>query len=320
MNNSRYPLQLEGITVPLIWGGHKLNTRYGKGNSADMIGESWELTVRPGRNSLIVNGDFSGQTLDSYIRIAGNDVVSDRYNGGRFPLLVKLIDASDRLSVQVHPDDVYAARAENDSGKTEMWYVIDAVPGARLVYGLEPGKTARELEQALRSGAPMDVLHQVEVHPGDVFFIPSGMVHSIGAGILVAEIQQNSDLTYRVYDYGRLGNDGKPRTLHTEKALDVIHPFSDDDIAAIRYATRPPEPELLSGCPFFTVYMRHITEARGFTATARSFHCLMCVGGAATLSMNGISYGIVAGQCWFIPANCGEYLLCGNAEVLQISL
>lgn len=155
---------------------------------------------------------------------------------GRFPLLIKFIDAADRLSVQVHPDDAYAARVENGVGKTEMWYVIDAAPGAQLVMGLSDGKTPDDLRAEARSGGDVsDCLRYVPVSAGDCFFIPSGMVHAIGSGILIAEIQQNCDLTYRVWDYGRLGKDGKPRELHTEKACDVIRSFTDGEVEAERF-------------------------------------------------------------------------------------
>lgn len=326
---TRYPLFLSGITVPLIWGGHELNSRYGKGDRETNIGESWELTVRPGRDSVIMNGAFAGRTLSQYIAEVGCDVVSADYDGGRFPLLVKLIDAADRLSVQVHPDDAYAARVEHDSGKTEMWYVIDARPGARLVYGLEPGMGARKLGAALEGGNPSGVLHQVEVHAGDVFFIPAGMVHSIGAGILIAEIQQNSDLTYRVYDYGRLGLDGKPRELHIAQALDVVRPFTAGEIDALRFCAEKspdyrPVPaacrdgELLAHCDFFRVYRRRVTSPRHLSADASGFHCLLCVGGEALLDMSSDVHQINAGQCVFIPASSGLFTLRGDATVLEI--
>lgn len=324
--NTHYPLLLRGVTVPLIWGGHTLNARFGKGSEKDKLGESWELSVRPERNSVIENGRFAGRTLAQYIAEVGNHTVSDSYRGGRFPLLVKLIDAADRLSVQVHPDDAYAGRVEGDSGKTEMWYVVDAAPGARLTYGLTPGMGARELGEALLSGDPSGVLHSVEVHPGDVFFIPAGMVHSIGAGILIAEIQQNSDLTYRVYDFGRLGLDGKPRELHIDRALDVVRPFTDGEVAAARFCAENDapaamrDPELLAHCRFFCVHRRHPGAGRDFDADAASFHCLLCTAGRATLTMSGETYDLPAGQCVYIPAGAGRYTLVGDADVLQITL
>lgn len=328
MAKNRYPLFLAGTTVPLIWGGHELNVRYGKGDSESAIGESWELTVRPECDSVILNGAFAGRTLSQYIAEVGRDVVAANYGGERFPLLVKLIDAADRLSVQVHPDDKYAERVECDSGKTEMWYVIAARPGAKITYGLKPGVDVCELGAALRDGDPTSVLHQVEVCAGDVFFIPAGMVHSIGAGILIAEIQQNSDLTYRVYDYGRLGLDGKPRELHVARALDVIRPFTADEVNALRFCAEKVlnagpatachyDDELLAHCNYFRVYRRHITSVRHFVADASSFHCLLCIDGAAVLHMSDDTYQINAGQCVFIPAACGAFSLCGDATILE---
>lgn len=323
MKNTHYPLLLEGVTVPLIWGGHALSRRYGKGDPNETIGESWELSVRPGRNSGIKNGDYAGQTLDEYLREAGSAAVSDRYVGDRFPLLIKLIDANDRLSVQVHPDDEYAARHEADPGKTEMWYIVDAQPGARLVYGLEPGADAQALGRALEGGDPAALLHSVEVKPGDVFFIPSGMLHSIGAGIIIAEIQQNSDLTYRVYDYGRLGRDGKPRELHVAKALDVVRPFTEAQVDAVRYSAvggRGDDPELLAACDYFTVCRYAVKSERGLTADSHSFHCLMCVSGSVVLTMAGEDYPLPAGQSCFIPAGSGDFTLSGDGEVLDTRL
>lgn len=323
MKHFHYPLLLEGVAVPMIWGGHELSRRYGKGDPTAAIGESWELSVRPERNSRIKNGAFAGRTLGEYLREAGNEAVSDSYAGGRFPLLIKLIDAHDRLSVQVHPDDEYAARHESDPGKTEMWYVIDAQPGARLVWGLVPGADAQALGRVPDGGDPSALLRTVEVRPGDVFFIPSGMLHSIGAGILIAEIQQNSDLTYRVYDYGRLGSDGKPRELHIARALDVVRPFEDAQVDAVRYSAvggRTNDPELLAACEYFTVYRHTVTSERRLTADSRSFHCLICVCGSAVLTMAGEDYPLPAGQSCFIPAASGDYTLRGAGEVLRVGV
>ena len=181
-------------------------------------------------------------------------MVSGSYDGGRFPLLVKFIDAADDLSIQVHPDNEYAARVEGDSGKTEMWYIIDAPPGAEIIYGLRKGCTKEDLKKALEAGAPREALNYVKVKPGDSFFIPAGLVHAIGRGIFIAEIQQNCDLTYRVYDYGRLDLSGKPRELHTKKAFDVIRTFSREDIERLRMSALNSgeyDKSVLSHCEYF---------------------------------------------------------------------
>ncbi|MBR6709194.1 MAG: class I mannose-6-phosphate isomerase, partial [Clostridia bacterium] len=225
-----YPIRLRGIVQTAIWGGSLLRDRYGKEGVPGMpAAESWELTVRPGCANVIENGACAGMTIDEYLTRV--PAAMGRDAGKRFPLLAKLIDAARPLSVQVHPDDAYAAANEKDGGKTEMWYIMDADPGARMVLGMQDGVTTADFAAALAAGDPLSCLRTVEVKAGETYFVPAGYLHAIGVpgygegGILVAEIQQNSNLTYRVWDYNRPGADGKPRALHTDRALDVIRPF-----------------------------------------------------------------------------------------------
>jgi mannose-6-phosphate isomerase len=225
------PLLFHPILKSKIWGGRKmevlLNKRLPEGQK---IGESWEISDRPGDESVVACGRHAGRTLGEIVRSSPLDLLgpsgmmslggvpAGRGGGGRFPLLIKFIDASDVLSVQVHPDDETAARA-GDSGKSEAWFIVQADPGARIVRGLAPGTTRMKFENALKSGRLDGLLRSFPVTAGDCIACPPGMLHAIGKGVLLAEIQQNSDLTYRVYDWGRLGDDGKPRALHTEEAL-----------------------------------------------------------------------------------------------------
>ena len=215
----KYPLRLTYTAKTALWAGNRLTAEWGKKGESDRISETWELSVRPREMAEILNGEGKGMTLEAYFAACGADCVSPAYRlGDRFPLLVKLIDAADSLSVQVHPDDAYAARVEGDSGKTEMWYIVEAEEGASLVYGLKKNFDEAAFRAALAEGKVEELLNYVPVHKGDVFFIPQGLVHAIGKGILIAEIQENSNVTYRVYDYGRLQN-GKPRDIRTKEIL-----------------------------------------------------------------------------------------------------
>lgn len=207
-----------------VWGGQKLKTLFGKEIPFEHTGESWEIACHDNGQSVANNGQFAGRTLQEILLEAGEDVVGEAFNeGDKFPLLIKLIDAKDDLSVQVHPDDAYAAVHENgELGKSEAWVVLEAEPGASLVIGLKHGVTKASFIEALEKGHLEEVLNRLPVKAGDVVDIPAGLVHAIGTGILLAEVQQNSDTTYRVYDWNRVGLDGKSRDLHIEKSLDTI--------------------------------------------------------------------------------------------------
>ncbi len=319
---SLYPLKLSCVPVELIWGGRRLINEWGKKCEFSKLAETYELTLRDdGKISRIENGEYAGLSLKEYIEKRGNTVVSDSFNGGRFPLLIKFIDAADRLSVQVHPDDVYAGAVENDSGKTEIWYIVDAEPGAKIVYGLKNGATREDFAAAVADLDIDRVLNYIEVKPGESYFVPSGMVHAIGKGILIAEIQQNSDLTYRVYDYGRIGADGKPRQLHVGKALDVVRPFGKDEIDAIRYARSngAKTPETLADSEYFKVL--HITKPEILCADRKSFHSLLVLADGAKLVCGGETYTLSRGDSWYLPAGLGEYKIHGeNIDVLVSSI
>jgi len=315
-----YPLKLSYTTAHMMWGGTRLIESWGKKSNKMPLAETYELTVRDdGHMSHIENGEFAGMTLREYIEKNGNATVSDSYDGGRFPLLIKFIDASDKLSVQVHPDDSYARTVENDSGKTEMWYIIDAEPGAKIIYGLKSGISRENFSKAVAENKLDSVMNYVEVKKGESYFVPSGMLHAIGKGILIAEIQQNSDLTYRVYDYDRLGADGKPRELHVKKALDVVRPFDINEIDAIRYSKGKSLTNCLASCEYFKVVK--VTKPQKLYADKNSFNALTVLSEKATLNYNGNNYETRKGESWFIPANSGEYSLSGDSlEILVSSL
>ena len=217
-----YPMKLTAPCKDYLWGGNRLREEYGKVSDADKIAESWELSCHKDGQSVIADGEFKGLTLSELIEKQGKEVLGDNCKKfDNFPILIKLIDAKDNLSVQVHPNNDYALRVEGEYGKTEMWYIVDCEEGASLYYGFSREISKEEFVERIEQKTLLEVLNKVEVQKGDVLFIEPGTIHAIGKGNLIAEIQQNSNVTYRVYDYGRKGADGKERDLHIEKALQV---------------------------------------------------------------------------------------------------
>ena len=305
-----YPIKLKPVLKSPIWGGTRLKRDWGAETDAPTVGESWVLTLRKNEKNVIANGKWAGKTLDEVIDAYGA-------SADDFPLLVKLIDAGDRLSVQVHPDDAYAAAKENDRGKTEMWYILEAEPGAALVCGLKPGRTKENFAAAVKAGRVEDELTKIPVKPGETYFIPAGMPHAIGGGILLAEIQQNCDLTYRIYDYNRLGNDGKPRELHTEKALDVVRPFTKDEIDAQQYENAPKNVDrsrLLADCKRFRVE-RVTTSGEEDLGASKTYRHLLCLGGAGEIICDGESYPVRRADSYLLPPN-EKIKLTGNLTVI----
>lgn len=213
-------LKLKPACKDYLWGGHRLVEEYGIEYDGDILAEAWELSCHPDGPSVITNGEYAGKTLKEFIDEKGMEVLGLHCRRFReFPILTKFIDARDNLSIQVHPGNSYALKNEGQYGKTEMWYVLDAEEGAILYYGFKKEITKEEFARRIKDNTILEVLNAVEVHKGDVLFIESGTLHAIGKGLLIAEIQQNSNVTYRIYDYGRVGKDGKKRDLHIEKAL-----------------------------------------------------------------------------------------------------
>ena len=304
-----------------LWGGTKLRDEYGKKCDLDKVAESWELSCHKDGCSVVADGEYAGLTLPQYIEKAGKAVLgTDCERFEYFPILIKLIDAKQNLSVQVHPDNDYAMRVEGEYGKTEMWYVVDCEPGAGLLYGFKHEISKEEFRRRIEDNTLLEVTNRVEVHPGDVFFIEAGTLHAIGEGILIAEIQQNSNTTYRVYDYGRVGADGKPRQLHIEKAIDVTR---------LAPATRPcgrpqAKPEAFDGgsvlplasCDYFTVKEMEVTSHAALMADEKSFHSLLLLDGSLTLSMGGEKLEMKKGASVFVPAGSGDYTLTGKGRLI----
>lgn len=317
-----YPFRLSYYAKTALWGGDTLKNAWNKRCDFDKLAETWELTVRSEATNRILNGPLEGLTLRELVS-RDPSVVSDGGVGEFFPLLIKLIDARDRLSVQVHPDDAYAREVEGDQGKTEMWYIVDALDGAEIIYGLAEDMDNAAFRHAFAEGRVMDAVRRVKVRAGETYFIPSGLLHAIGDGCLIGEIQQNSDLTYRVYDYDRRGADGQLRELHVDKAMDVIRPFSAEEIGAIRFSRAPRYDlgECLAACPYFEVHRLALDGAEvRLNVTSESFRHLLCVGGAGMLCFEGETYPLVRGDSVFLPAGMGECVLSGTAELLISSL
>lgn len=317
-----YPLRLRGVTRSPIWGGTRLLREWNKPADTPTVGESWELTLRRDETATVTDGTLKGRTLTELVTEYGDAITGGGFGTADFPLLIKLLDADDRLSVQVHPNDAYAARVENDRGKTEMWYVVDANEGAEIICGLADGVDESGFAQAVACGRLSDALQHVPVHAGEVYFIPAGLPHAVGKGILIAEIQQNCDLTYRVYDYDRVDTNGCKRELHVEKALEVIRPFTDEEIDAIRYAKAPngfDRSRLLAHCAYFRVEKLTLTD-RALTLPAKKMLHLLCIDGAATLHCNGEDYPIEKGDSYLIPACLCDVALTGSSTLLMTSV
>ena len=318
MQNKNKPLLLRPSGKDYLWGGNRLNDEFEKNIDMDPLAETWECSTHPDGPSYVVSGEFGGQELAE---------VGERHKGeNTLPILIKFIDAKKDLSVQVHPTDEYAQENENGQlGKTEMWYVLDAGREAKLVYGLKQNCTKAEMRRAIADGTVMKYLQKVPIHKDDLFFIQAGTVHAIGAGALVAEIQENSNLTYRLYDYDRVGKDGQKRELHIDKALDVANLKSSAEprqpLRVLKYRQGVAS-ELLTRCKYFEVYRMIVnTERRQkvhYRADGIAFRVLLCVNGCGTISYDGGSITFYKGDCIFVPADSEMLTLHGQAQFLDV--
>lgn len=314
----RAPIRFRPYLKTVIWGGDRICSYKGIHQPEPNIGESWEISAVPGHESVVEKGTYEGLTLTALIRDFGasllGDSVVEKY-GHNFPLLVKLIDANDNLSVQVHPDDELAMKRHNSMGKTEMWYIIDSAPEARIYAGLSLEMSPEEYELRVASDTLTEALAVHDSHPGDVFFLPAGRVHAIGAGNLLAEIQESSDITYRIYDYGRRDKDGNPRELHTELARDAI------DFKVLPDYKNPPLPEgetkcELVSCDHFTTHRLLVDGDYEIRMDRSSFSILMCLEGEVTVSYPSGEMKLSQGQTVLMPAVLNSFGLTGHATLL----
>ena len=318
-----YPLKFSPILKDKIWGGTKLKSLFNKAAETDKLGESWELSGYEGDESVVTNGFLAGNNLRELIEIYMGeligDTVFDEY-GLSFPLLFKLIDANENLSIQVHPGDEVAAERHNSYGKTEMWYVVDADKGAELIIGFNDDCSRETYLKAMSEDKVEDLLHKVPVTKGDVFFIPAGRVHAIGKGVVVAEIQQSSDVTYRIYDYKRKDDNGNERELHTEQALDVIN-FEASRQPKTIYSPLLNETTPLITCDYFTTNLLRFNKSleRQY-AKLDSFVAYMCLDGTFTIESEGEKTTVIKGDTVLIPASIDELSLVPDGEVTLLEV
>lgn len=324
------PFLLRPSGKDYLWGGSRLRTEFGKQIELNPLAETWECSVHPAGLSYVASGDFSGSSLKTVLD-EHPEYLGTHPKHGEMPILIKFIDAAKNLSIQVHPDDFYAAKYENGQpGKTEMWYVVDAQKEASLTFGLKQTLTREKIQKAIDDGSIEKYLNRVPVRKGDVFFVEAGTIHGIGAGVLVAEIQESSDLTYRLYDYNRLDKNGKKRELQIEKALDVanLHAVSvpRQPMRVLRYRNGSAS-ELLGRCRFFQVERMLLNTERNrsmvsYQSESNSFNVLLCTSGCGVLISQNSNFAPIyffKGDCIFVPANSVMLKIHGVAELLKIS-
>lgn len=306
-------LKLNPVFKDYIWGGTKLRDDYGFKSNLEKLAEGWMLSCHKDGENTVLNGEFKNKTLSEVVKENPEFLGENGKKFEYFPILIKLIDAKNDLSVQVHPDNEYAMRVEKEYGKTECWYILDCDEDAELIYGFNRNLTSDEFRKAVEDNTFMDAVNKVKVKKGDLFFIEAGTLHAIGKGILLAEIQQNSNTTYRVYDYGRLGADGKPRELHTEKAIDVTicTPPTRDTTPEGKLITGSGYSEqLLTKCDLFNVKKITVTNEYSDFADEKSFVSVLITEGNGTID----DIEIKKGYSLFIPANYGEFRICGKVD------
>ena len=319
-----YPLKFAPVFKDKIWGGTKLKTSLNLDFSPlSSCGEAWMLSGVPENQTIVVNGFLAGNDLNEILEIYMDELVGERVydkSGNEFPILVKFIDANDWLSVQVHPDDALAASRGIGNGKTEMWYILDAEPEAELISGFNRDMDASKYLEYLKQNRLKEILNVEKVQKGDAFFIPSGRVHALGPGILLAEIQQTSDTTYRIYDWDRMGTDGKPRELHNELAVDAID-FGHTDSYRTRYTHSPNQPVNLALCPFFTVNLLELgCPTEKDYSSLDSFIIYICVEGKAEITAGESRVTLTTGEVLLLPAVIDEILLHPdpNIRILEV--
>ena len=303
-------LKFEPILKHKIWGGEKLMKSLSKKSTRKDIGESWEISDVDGDTSIVSNGDLKGTDFKQLIVDYKSDltgVKNYQLFGDKFPLLIKFIDAKRELSIQLHPNDELAKKRHNSFGKTEMWYVVQADKDANLIVGFKNEVTQKEYLQHLKNNTLLDILNVDKVATGDVYFIPTGRVHAIGAGVLLAEIQQTSDITYRIYDWDRKDSQGNSRDLHTEEALGAIN-YEVLDSYATAYQLKNNASAKIISCPYFTTNILQVTDLVSVNHTDKdSFVIYMCVKGAVTFNYQNCKESLQFGETILVPASFKEF-------------
>lgn len=309
------PVKLKPSFKDYLWGGTRLKTEYNKNSDLDIVAESWELSTHKDGQSVVYGGQYDGLTLSAYIDRIGKDKLGKNALAfDYFPLLIKFIDAKNDLSVQVHPDDGYAMEHEGEYGKTEMWYVMDCEDSAFLYYGFNRTVTREELERRIADNTLIEVLNKVEVKKGDVFFIPSGTIHAICSGIVICEIQQNSNTTYRVYDYDRRDASGNTRPLHIKQALDVTALSPSPKQEGLRVLSA--DDKELSSCRYFTVRKIDVDGEKTISVDDNCFRSVIVTDGRGTMRVGDTVLELQKGDSIFIPAQNIDYTFMGNCEII----
>lgn len=303
------PVKLIPACKDYIWGGTRLKTEYGKGSNLEKVAESWELSAHKDGESTVIGGAFDGLTFTQYISKNSGCIGKNAEKFEFFPILIKLIDASDNLSVQVHPSDEYALKNEGEYGKTEMWYVVDCEKDAFLYYGFSKPIAKDEFKKRIENNTLLEVLNKVKIKKGDVFFIEAGTIHAIGKGAFICEVQQNSNKTYRVYDYDRRDKDGNARELHIDKALDVTNLTPPKT-----YKTE--NDKVLAKCKYFTAEKFICTESSEINLNKDSFRSVIVLSGEAKLKLGDTELDIQKGDSIFIPAQDGIAKISGKCEMI----
>lgn len=321
MEHSLYPLKFQPILKERIWGGQKLKTLLNKNTALTNIGESWELSDVEGDTSIVSNGNLKGQSLKQLLKTFGPDLIgfkNHRIFQNKFPLLIKFIDAKEDLSIQLHPNDELAAKRHNSFGKTEMWYVMQADKDSNLIVGFNQKVTPELYLKHLENKTLTKILNFENVKSGDTFFIEVGRVHAIGAGVMVAEIQQTSDITYRVYDWDRKDDQGNERELHNDLALDAIDFDMEDDFKVMYPKTKNQCNEMVN-CPYFTTNYLHLTKALKKENVHDSFMIYICVEGSAKITAENHSETIKKGETVLLPATLTTFEISAeNAILLEV--
>ena len=320
------PFLLKPSGKDYLWGGQRINTEFEKNINLSPLAETWECSTHSDGPSYVSGGEYDGMTLAEVIK-SNPEYLGSKFRGlNELPILVKFIDAQDNLSIQVHPDDEYARSHENGQlGKSEMWYILDARENTRLVYGLNSTVDKETLRDSVESGDIEKYLQKVLVKQGDAFYIPAGTIHAIGKGAMIAEIQQSSNLTYRLYDYGRVDKTGRKRPLHVDKTLDVADlNGSIDPIRSMRVFnySQGAASELLCRCRYFEVYRLLVNTERKqrvkYQSDELGYRVLLCIKGCGNIRFANETLDIYKGDCLFVPSSSLEIRINGQFEFLDI--
>jgi len=321
MINKLYPIKFKPILKEKIWGGQKLKTHLNKQSDLSNVGESWEISDVEGDTSIVINGDLRGKSLKELLELFKGELIGEKnyYKfGNQFPLLIKFIDAKEDLSIQLHPNDELATKRHDTFGKTEMWYVMQADECSNLIVGFNQKVTPETYLKHLKDKTLTKILNFDTVNEGDTFFIEAGRVHAIGAGVMIAEIQQTSDITYRVYDWDRVDEKGNSRDLHNNLAIDAID-FQMKDNFRVSYQKIENHSNKIVGCPYFTTSFIPIKGTIQKQNNMDSFIIYMCVDGEVTIATPNSTENIVKGETLLVPAIIKTYLITAkNAKLLEV--